>query len=118
MPSETFISVLYTTCPPGIEGVLCQFLNILDILVLIIIGLALIFFLWGLAKFILNAGDEEERRKGKSLLIWGLIALFVMVSVWGIINFFQSSFFYPYELIIPPEAPGVPYYLQDPSPGS
>jgi hypothetical protein len=67
------------------------FLDLLDIIVLIILALALVFFLWGVAKFILNAGDPEEQTKGKSIMFWGLIALFVMVSVWGLVNFIQNE---------------------------
>lgn len=54
-------------------------------LTVIVAGLALLFFFWGLAKFILNAGDENARQSGKQIMIWGVVALFVMVSVWGIV---------------------------------
>lgn len=70
-------------------------IGILGQLVAIIIALALVFFLWGVAKFILNAGDPAERAKGKQVMVWGIIALFVMVSVWGIVNFMQDAIFGP-----------------------
>ena len=66
---------------------------IIDGSVTIVVSLAVVFFLWGMAKFILKADDETERAKGKQIMIWGLLTLFVMVSVWGIINFLQLAFF-------------------------
>ena len=55
-------------------------------------GLALLAFIWGLAKFISRVGgDEKAVTEGKKLMLWGLIALFVMISVWGILRFFYSS---------------------------
>ncbi len=58
----------------------------------IISELALLYFFYGLAKFILNAGDEEKRAEGRSIMIWGIIALFVMVSVWGLVRILSQTF--------------------------
>ncbi len=52
--------------------------------------LALLFFFYGLANF-LRSGGEKDAEKGRSLIIWGIVALFVLFSVWGIIKFAQSE---------------------------
>lgn len=57
----------------------------------ITVALALLLFFWGLAKFILKSGDPTAQTEGKNRMIWGIVALFVMVSVWGIVNFIQSN---------------------------
>lgn len=49
-------------------------------------GLALLAFFIGIARFVFAAGDSEAHKSGKQLMIWGLVALFVMFSVWGIIR--------------------------------
>ncbi len=59
--------------------------EIISILVPILIGLALLLFLWGLVKFIWNSDDEGARDEGKKMMLWGVIALFVIVSVWGLV---------------------------------
>jgi hypothetical protein len=59
----------------------------------LVLALALLFFFWGVAKFILNADNDEKRTEGKKVMIWGIIALFVMVSVWGLINILANTFF-------------------------
>lgn len=73
-------------------------LSVIDLLTLfvttlvpIIIGLAVVVFFWGIVKFIGHAGDERAREEGKQLIIWGLIAIFVMVSLWAIVGFIQES---------------------------
>ncbi|MEK7185720.1 MAG: pilin [Patescibacteria group bacterium] len=77
----------------NIEGTLRNFLNLINNTLLpIVIALALLYFFWGLAKFILNSGDEDAQTKGKNIMLWGIIAFFVMVSVWGIVNFFGDAF--------------------------
>jgi hypothetical protein len=57
----------------------------------ILVAIALLGFFWGLAKFIFAAGNEESKADGKRIMIWGIIALFVMVSVWGIVNFIGEA---------------------------
>ena len=56
-----------------------------DILIPLVFALALLFFFWGVAKYIWSAGDAKE--EGKQIMVWGVVALFVMSSIWGIIYF-------------------------------
>lgn len=58
----------------------------------IMVGATLVVFFWGLIKFIYAAGDEKKIADGKQLIIWGIIGLFVMVSIWGIINLLYADF--------------------------
>lgn len=76
----------------GLESVLEDFKLLMDYVVPIIIGLAIIVFLWGVLKFILNAGDEGKRSEGKMFMIYGIIGIVVMVSVWGLVGFLQTTF--------------------------
>ena len=59
---------------------------------LIVMALAFLFFLWGLAKFILKAGEPEERKKGYQVMLWGIIAFVVMSGIWGIVALVERSF--------------------------
>jgi hypothetical protein len=51
----------------------------------LVVGLALLAFFWGVAQFIW--GGEDKREEGKKHMIWGVVGLFVMVSVWGLVGF-------------------------------
>ncbi len=66
--------------------------NLVAVITPIIVALALLFFFWGLAKYILNAGDETAKAEGRNIMIWGIIALFVMVSVWGLVQVLNNTF--------------------------
>jgi len=59
------------------------------ILIPLVFTLALLFFFWGVAKYIWSAGGEKE--EGKKIMIWGVIALFVMSSVWGLVYFLRDE---------------------------
>ncbi len=75
----------------NIRTLIVEFGRLVALAIPIVAGLALLGFFWGLTKFIFAAGSEDNREDGKRIMISGLIALFVMVSVWGIIRFFQAD---------------------------
>jgi uncharacterized membrane protein len=83
LPSIAFAQDLtaFVTYMSGIVGALVPIAS----------TLAVVFFFWGLAKFILNSGDEEKRKEGKDIMIWGILALFVLVTIYGIIGFMQET---------------------------
>ena len=74
----------------NITGAINQIGSMINILLPIVVALALLFFFWGLAKFILASGDEDAKDEGKRIMIWGVVALFVMASVWGLVALLGS----------------------------
>lgn len=76
----------------NIQGVLGVVQNLLNLVIPILITLAVVTFFWGLAKFIWSIGDENAKADGKKIMLWGLVALFVMVSIWGIIGLIGNTF--------------------------
>lgn len=57
----------------------------------LIFALAVVIFFWGVVKFI-KESDSKEKEKGRTFMIWGIVALFVMVSVWGLVNVLNMTF--------------------------
>lgn len=97
MKKETFLGVCasaLTACMPFV--VAAQVSNISSLLTLIqtiinealpvLLAIASIVFIWGVVLYITGAGDEEKRKKGQNMIIYGLIGLFVLVAFWGIVN--------------------------------
>ncbi|MCI0533153.1 hypothetical protein L0Y49_02940 [bacterium] len=79
--------------PPNFAGLLQIFINVLGYaLILIYVG-AILFFVFGIAQFILNTDDEKKREEGKKWMLWAVIALFVGITLWGIINAFVTTLF-------------------------
>jgi heme/copper-type cytochrome/quinol oxidase subunit 4 len=100
MKSKTFKFLLTTAClfPRTVFAARLQDLirastNIVSkILIPMAFGLCLLYFFWGLAKYIgLKAGSEEAAKEGKQVMVWGVVALFVVTSIWGIITFIRTE---------------------------
>ncbi len=64
--------------------------NLVEKALPIVVALALLAFFYGLAKFIFSGAEGKD--EGKTLMIWGIVALFVMVSVWGLVRFIGNAF--------------------------
>lgn len=54
--------------------------------------LAMVLFFWGLVNYIYRSGDTKARAKGRELVVWGLVAMFVIMSLWGILRLLCVSF--------------------------
>ncbi|MDQ3244998.1 MAG: pilin [bacterium] len=65
---------------------------IVDSIVPLLFAVALVAFLYGVVKFLMNADNQEEADKGKKFMIWGIVALAVMFSVWGLVGILRSTF--------------------------
>ncbi len=76
----------------NIESLVSSIGRLVGIALPIVVGIALLAFFWGLVKFIFAQGSEEAKADAKKIMLWGLIALFVMVSVWGIVRFIGNAF--------------------------
>lgn len=74
-----------------ITGVINRLQNIINVIIPFIVGLAVLVIIWGIFSFISSAGDEEARAKAKSFIIWGIIGVFLMLSVWGLVNILTNS---------------------------
>lgn len=58
----------------------------------VLFGIAVLIFLWGVLEFMAQAENEEARTTGKKHMIWGIAGLVIMVGVAGIIRILQSFF--------------------------
>ncbi|OHA26854.1 MAG: hypothetical protein A3C06_02315 [Candidatus Taylorbacteria bacterium RIFCSPHIGHO2_02_FULL_46_13] len=65
--------------------------SILAIVFPILLTIAVFVIVWGIFKFILNAGDEEARKTGRSFILWGVVGIFLMLSVWGLVNILYNT---------------------------
>ena len=79
---------------PKIQDLLCYVTGIINNSIIpLLFALALVMFVWGVIKFfIINSDEEAKRAEGKQFMIWGIVALAVMLSVWGLVGILQTTF--------------------------
>jgi len=75
-------------------GILDTILNLLNKVIPILIVLAIIWFIVGIIKYVVS-GDEEAKKKGRDMMIYGIIGLAVIVGMWGLVNILLTTFGVP-----------------------
>lgn len=53
--------------------------------------LATVYFLIGMVRYYI-AGSESDRETGKKHMVWGLVGMFIMISVFGIMKIIVNTF--------------------------
>jgi len=61
-----------------------------DSVVPLVYALAFLLFIFGMVRFFFFGG-EENRAKGKTFMLWGIIGFVVMFSVWGIVRLLMTA---------------------------
>ncbi len=62
------------------------------VVVPVIFAFAFAAFVWGVMNyFFLNGGDETKRTEGRQFVLWGIIGMVVLFSVWGFVNIMLST---------------------------
>ena len=64
---------------------------IVEPLLLLLFGVAFVIFVWGIVEFIQNSESDDGRETGKRNMIWGIVGMVIMLSVFGIINIIAGT---------------------------
>jgi predicted PurR-regulated permease PerM len=59
---------------------------IINPLIVLLFALAVVYFLYGLTKYLLAPDNEEMRKTNKQHMLWGIFGMFIMIAVFGILN--------------------------------
>jgi len=82
------------TRPTDFQSFVGLIINIISLLILVIFSLTLVVFIWGIVKnWIIRGADPEGVQEGKKVVMVGITALVIMVSIWGILYLLQRSLF-------------------------
>ena len=73
-----------------------------------VFAIAVLVLIWGIFQFVTSGGDEEKRKKGRDTIVWGVIFLFVMLAIVGLVNLLVKTFDFNDRAIEAPFIPVVP----------
>lgn len=71
-----------------------KIINALNTVVVpLIFSFAFVFFLYGVFRyFFLSADSDKGRQEARTFVLWGIVALAVMFSTWGLVRVFMNTF--------------------------
>ena len=72
-----------------LESLVIQIIGVINILVALAGSVALLIFVWGGVRYLYQS-DDTHRQAQKEFLGWSLVVLFLLVSVFGILEILQG----------------------------
>jgi succinate dehydrogenase/fumarate reductase cytochrome b subunit len=86
------IMVFAAGAPNTFQDLANQVAGILNSAASVLVVAGIVVYFYGVSTNILKFG-EGDREKLKNYFVWGIIVLFVMVSIWGILSLLQNTLF-------------------------
>jgi hypothetical protein len=72
-------------------NIVLQFKQISTLIYSSLFVVALILFFVGIFQYLAPGGDAEKRKQGFQYMGFGVLALFVMVAIWGLVAFISQT---------------------------
>lgn len=90
--SAALMATPFLAMAQNAQSVLTTINGLVQQLIPLLLAIALLAFFWGLITYIWKSGDAEAQERGKNIMIAGIVGLFVMVSIWGIVGIIARTF--------------------------
>ena len=75
-----------------VKGIVNNSLQILNIVLVGVFILALVVFGYGVVKYISAANSPDKEKEARQFLWWGVVGVFVLASVFGLVQFVGKYF--------------------------
>ncbi len=95
-----------TSASIGIKGIICKIVDIMNVLMPALVLFATVWFIYGVVRYIM-AKDEEAQKEYRKVMINGIIGLFIILSVWGLVKVLQRTFGLEDNAITTNQLPGI-----------
>ncbi len=85
------VALAQYTPTQGVVGLINYVHQLANLILPVLIAVAVVYFIWQVFVFVI-ADSDEKKSKAKGQMIWGIVGIFVMVSVWGLVAILVNTF--------------------------
>lgn len=64
-----------------------------NIAINILISFAVLYLIYAIVRYVIMAGDAEKRGEAQSQILWGVVGLVVILSIWGLVRIVRNTFY-------------------------
>lgn len=76
------------------KGFVSVVLGVLEKAAAFLVGLAVFIIIYGIFKYITRAADPEARKEGLRFVAYGVVGVFIMISMWGLVRVLVNTFYF------------------------
>ncbi|MDD5050444.1 MAG: hypothetical protein PHV93_01750 [Candidatus Pacebacteria bacterium] len=88
IPSQNLAAAV---CTPDFSALVRCLNSYLGSVIPLLVGLAVIGFLYGVLRYIYSGGDEEKRKEGIRFITYGIVGLAVITTLWALVGIISTS---------------------------
>jgi len=74
----------------NVNNLSTRLLGIGNTIIYLLGSLAVVYIVWNVVQYFIH-GESDKKEAGMNI-IWGIVCLFVIVSIWGIVNILTNTF--------------------------
>lgn len=86
-----FPSIAFAAAPKTFSELAAQLVGLMNLATGALILLGIVVYFWGMSINIVEFENDPEKRK--AYLVWGVVVVTVMFSIWGIVKVIQNTIF-------------------------
>ncbi len=75
------------------SSIVLDIVSLINLIIGVLSAFAIVIFFYGLVRYIRESSDSHGHNEGKERIVWSLVALFVLFSIWGILALMSVAFF-------------------------
>ena len=95
---KKFIAVLIAIAPSfafaiidNADSLVSKLVAIGNTVTQILVAFAVIWIIYNVVRYIIKA-DSDDRKPIGNAILWGIVGLFVILSIWGLVNILRGTF--------------------------
>jgi len=96
----------YGATPTNFKEAMGMLIGLLQLLFAVLFALISVGLLYGVVLFLANTDNEGKREQIKPYLLWGVIGIAVVISLWGILEMLGGTFGVSAGIILLDTTPG------------
>lgn len=85
------IALAQTSVVTDVNSLSAKLLGILNVVSYFLVAIGVLWIVWNIVRYVIGGNPEEKSAHGKNI-IWGIVGLFVIVSIWGLVNILTNTF--------------------------
>lgn len=62
-----------------------------NFLIPVLITIGVVYLVFNIVMYVI-AGDEEKKKAARTNMVWGIVGLFVIMTIWGLVNILSRTF--------------------------
>jgi len=90
IPSITYAQALGKIS--NVNNLATRLAGIGNIITYLLVGLAVIYIIWHIVQYFIH-GESAKRKEAGMNILWGIVGLFIIVSLWGLVNILVNTFY-------------------------